>query len=180
MITINDQLKVTKQVNQITRSFVTRVLKRDLLYLFCFDTKAPCSHDEKTITYRLETAWYYQGDITPELLLELQSFIYNYFKMLNEDEKMAWYYYTVNENYLNYTDEFEASNFEMNYTIEETNFQFGRNLAYKLNFPDYSFINEVYSTIQSILLSFSCELDLSLINSYTSETILETIDIHTC
>ncbi len=181
MLTINNQLKLTEPTNKIICNYTKKVVLRDFLLKFSFSNNTNNFNKikKKDINEWLEDLNYNFGDIGGNNHLPILEFIWNYHDNLGKYDLTALYYLVINENYFHYLDEFQ------NYTNidleeDEFDFQFGRELAYKLYLPEESLL---YEDLEKFLLDklscFSSELDLSLIDKYSVTAILETIDSYT-
>tara|TARA_Y100000815_G_scaffold217521_1_gene202950 strand:- start:257 stop:787 length:531 start_codon:yes stop_codon:yes gene_type:complete len=172
LITVQDELLITKEINAVTIDYVKKIVFRKLLMSFCFELKK----NAKRITGLIQSLNFYGIDVKPtelefELLEELESFIDN----LKKEERTALYFWVLNQRYLLYLDEFEYD--DDTYSESEYDKKFSRELAYKIYEPKNSNLrNETIQELKSFLYNFASELDLSLIDEYTSNQILEEID----
>jgi len=173
MITIDDKLYITKEVNSIVVSYAKEIVLRQLLLEFSFKTKK-----DKKVTDLLGTVSYYNGDLPPiDIQLELAKLVSSFIKKLNKEKLTSLYFWVINEKYFKYIDDVNAEYDLENDTIENDNFKFGRELALKLYEPEATELkNDLNNELEGLLINFASELDLSNINKHTKKEILETID----
>ena len=106
-----------------------------------------------------------------ELLEQLENFIDN----LKKEERTALYFWVLNQRYLHYLDELEYD--DDTYSESEYDKKFSRELAYKIYEPNNSNLRqETVQELNNFLCTFATELDLSLIDGYMLNQILEEID----
>lgn len=181
MITVDEKLIVTEQINEVLCRYAKRNLIKEFLFNFSFPN---CSKENpklkvKKINPTLETINYYQGDIYPDTLVEVENYINTFLNELDENDLTALQFLTLNENYLNHIDEFENED-DSKYTKEEFEEKLGRYFAYKLYEPKKSGLNEeVWEMLQNQISRLACELDLSVLNKEAILEILHAIDIIT-
>ena len=73
MITVDEKLIVTKQINEVLCRYAKRNLIKEFLFTFSFPN---CSKlKPKNINPLLETIYYYQGEIYPDTLEEVENYI---------------------------------------------------------------------------------------------------------
>jgi hypothetical protein len=172
LITIDDELLITKEINAITVDYAKKVVLRKLLMTFCFDTK----QNTEGITDLIQSFNFYGIDAKPmELEFKLSDLLGNFIKNLKKEERIALYFWILNQKYLYYLDELEDDDNEC--SQNEFNRKFGRALAYKIYEPNNSYLRQ--DTIQELkylLCNFAAEFDFSLIDEYTPNQILEEID----
>jgi hypothetical protein len=173
MITINDKLYITEEVNGIVVGYAKEIVIRQLLLEFSFKTTK-----NKKVTDLLETISFYNGDIPPvDMQLELTNLVGSFIKKLNKVKLMALYFWVLNKKYFKYIDEVNAEYEFENDTIENDNFKFGRELALKLYEPEGTELkNDLYNELERLLINFASEFDMSKINKQTKKYIIETID----
>ena len=181
MITVDEKLIVTKQINEVLCSYAKRNLIKEFLFTFSFPN---CSKENsklkaKDINPLLETIYYYQGDIYPDTLEEVENYINAFLSEQDENDLTALQFFTLNENYLNYIDEFEEED-NTKYTKEEFEIKLGRYFAHKLYEPEKNGLSEeVQEMLQNQISRLTNEIDLSVLNKETISEILHTIDIIT-
>ncbi|TLP79241.1 hypothetical protein [Maribacter sp. ACAM166] len=172
MITIDDQLLVTDEMNVIVIEYTKKIVLKKLLMAFSFESKG----HSQVVTDLIQSVNYYGMDtIPPEIELELSAYVWSFFTALKKEERTALYFWILNKNYLCYLDEFEYND----NTFNESEFdrKFGRELAFKIYEPnDSGLIQDSIHSLKNYVINFAMELDLSLVDEYTSEQILEEID----
>lgn len=172
MITIDDKLFITKEINAIVVSYAQGMVLRKLLMEICFDAKG----NNYVVTDLIQSINFYGMDSKPpEVQLELSERLWNFTENLKNEELSALYFWVLNRKYFIFMDEFEC--YEDGFKPEGFNRKFGRELAYKIYEPSASNLKE--DTVQELnlyLCTFATELDLSLIDEHSSEQILEEID----
>lgn len=172
MITIDDQLLVTDEMNAIVIGYTKKIVLKNLLMAFSFESKG----HSQIVTDIIQSVNYYGADTKPpEIELELSAYVWSFFRALKKEERTALFFWALNNKYLCYLDEFEYDN----ETFNESEFdrKFGRELAFKMYEPnDSGLIVDTLNELNNFLINFAAELDLSLIDEYTSEQILEEID----
>ncbi len=136
MITIDEQLKVTKQLNIVACRYAQKVLLKDFLlkftFLDCNDDKY--NFDEENINPTLETLSFHQGEIFPDTFIEINEFVYDYIKSLDESDLTSLYYLVLNKNYFKYYDDFnDNEGYELEAELIDE--EFGRFLASKIYTP---------------------------------------------
>ncbi|MDK2772904.1 MAG: hypothetical protein KYX68_11865 [Flavobacterium sp.] len=181
MITVDEKLIVTKQINEVLCRYAKRNLLKEFLFSFSFPncSKANSKLKPKNINPLLETIYYYQGEIYPDTLEEVERYINAFLSELDENDLTALQFFTLNENYLNHIDEFENED-NTKYTKEEFEIKLGRYFAQKLYKPNESGLNEeVQELLQNQISRLANEIDLSVINKESISEILHVIDIMT-
>lgn len=172
MITADNQLLVTDEINSIVFDYAQKIVLKKLLTAFSFELR----DNAQVITNLIQSVNYYGIDTKPpEIELELSEFVWSFFSALIKEERAALYFWVLNQKYLLYLDEFECDND----TLNESEFdrKFGRDLANKIYEPnDSGLIQDTINELKNFLSKFATELDLSLVDEYTSEQILEEID----
>lgn len=180
MITIDEQLKVTKQLNTIACRYAQKVLLKDFLLKFTFPNCSDEEHNynEEDISPVLETLSFYQGEIFPDTFTEVNDFIYDFIKNLDESDLNSLHYLVLNKNYFKYYDDF-IDNDESELNDELIDIEFGRFLAGKIYNPIESELQEdLIKFFTCTISSFSDDVDLSMIDDYTIDGILRTIDAY--
>lgn len=172
MITIDDKLYITNEVNLVLIKYAKTKVLRDLLHLFSFGELTNTNH----VTELIENVSYYNGDLPPQdSQYEMISLINEYLQSLQKENMAALNFWMINENYQLYLEDSAIVGDQM--TLEEFNQQFGRELAFKLYEPGQNGLNdELLDRLQMYLRDFASELDLSLVDDHTLEHILEVID----
>lgn len=181
MITVDEKLIVTKQINEVLCRYAKRILIKEFLFRFSFPN---CSIESsklkpKDINPLLETIYYYQGEIYLNILEEVENYINTFLKELDENDLTALQFITLNENYLNHIDEFENED-NTKYTKEEFEIKLGRYFAHKLYEPNESGLNEeVQELLQNQISRLANEIDLSVLNKESISEILDAIELIT-
>lgn len=180
MITINEKLFVTKQINQVICRYAKKILIKDLLLKFSFNTNGNKLTDFESddINPLLETLNFNDGIIDIDHLEEVEDFISNFIKPLDENDLIALYFLTINENFSIHVVDFENTD-DVELITDQDYFdeQLGRELAYKIYEPDATGLTEeLEEQLKNYISTLSVEIDLSEIDEYTVEQILETIE----
>lgn len=180
MITFSEHLIVTKELNNVVCRYAQKVLLKEFLLDFTFqkNEKGKRKIKTKNINPLLEELSSHQGDIYGDEELEISEFITEFISKLDQNDKTALYFLTLNENYLVYYDDFVANE---GADLNEDSFdkEFGRELAYKIYNPEASGLDkDLNEILQNELSSFADDVDLSEIDESTIEHILETIESH--
>ena len=172
MITIDDQLLVTDEMNAVVIDYTQKIVLKKLLMKFAFKS----GDQAEVVTDLIQSVNYYGMDTNPpEIELELSAYVWSFFTALNKEERTALYFWVLNKNYLCYLDEFECNDDPFNES--EFDRKFGRELAFKIYEPnDSGLIQDTLHVLENFLINFTKELDLSLVDEYTSEQVLEEID----
>ncbi|MEZ4854298.1 hypothetical protein [Flavobacterium sp.] len=181
MITVDEKLIVTKQINEVLCRYAKRNLLKEFLFRFSFPycSKKSSKLKPKNINPLLETIYYYQGDIYPDTLEEVEKHINTFLNELDENDLSALQFLTLNENYLNHIDDFENKD-DSKYTKEEFEVKLGRYFAQKLYEPEESGLNEeVQELLQNQISRLVNEIDLSVINKESISEILHAIELIT-
>lgn len=170
MITIDEKLYITKEVNNIVVSYAKAKIIRQLLLEFSFEK----DDNNKVISTFLENTNFCNGILNPDIEVELIDFIYGFLKKLNKDDTTALYFWTINNLYLKYLEDLEhnpCKGFDEKDSTEVYNFKFGRILAHKLYEPESTALDvELLDELMRLLTSYASEFDLSVINEFTFES----------
>jgi len=172
MITIDDQLLITDEMNAIVIDYTQKIVLKKLLMAFSFES----SGKAQFVGDLIQSVNYYGMDTKPlEIEIELSEYVWSFFTALKKEERTALYFWVLNQKYLVYLDEFECDDESL--SENEFDRKFGRELAFKMYEPnDSGLIQDAIQELKNFLINFATELDLSLIDEYTSEQILEEID----
>ena len=172
MITIDDQLLITEEMSAVVIDYTQKIVLKKLLMKFAFKS----GNQAEVVTDLIQSVNYYGMDTKPpEIELELSAYVWNFFAALKKEERTALYFWVLNQKYLLYLDEFECDD----NTFNESEFdkKFGRELAYKIYEPnDSNLTQDIIHELKNFLINFATELDLSLIDKYSSEQIHEEIN----
>ncbi len=96
-------------------------------------------------------------------------------KILEKDELTAIHFWVLNQKYMCYLEEFECD--DDTYSEKEFDREFGRSLAHKIYEPQNSDLEHgTFEELKFFLCDFASEFDLSLLDEYTYEHIIEVID----
>lgn len=172
MITIDDQLLVTNELNAIVMDYTQKIVLKKLLMGFSFES----GDKAQIVTDLIQSVNYYGIDTKPsEIELELSAYVWYFFTALKKEERTALYFWVLNQKYQFYLDEFECNDDTLN--LSEFDRKFGRELAYKIYEPnDSNLIQDTIQELKNLLINFATEFDLSVIDEYTSEQILEELE----
>lgn len=178
MITFDEKLIITKQVNEIVCRYAKKVVIKKMLFEFSFPDGLKDDLSETTINPLLETLVYYQGDYYPDTLLEVTDFIHSFLQKLDENDIISLYFLTINKNFNFYTEDFEVNDGSIINNENEFNAMLGKELAYRIYEPEGSGLqDEMEKMLQDFISNFSCELfDFDNIEQ-TINLILETIEL---
>lgn len=173
MITIDNKLYITEDVNKVVVSFAKQVVLRKLLIQFSFTLK----NDKKRVSELITAINFYNGDIPDyEQQEELLLLIIGFIKECKKEERTSLYFWMLNEKYLAYLDNY---NDEEEDSLETFRFKFGRELAYKLYEPETSELEqELIKELQNVLISFASEFDFSVIDKSSIIEIMDTMDYY--
>lgn len=180
MITVKQDLIITKQVFKVVCDYAKKVLLKDFILKFSF---------QKTIFFKTEikkseinAVWeslnFNQGEMVYEDLESVHDYIQEYIEQLEESDLHALYFLTFNENYTKYCQDFEDNEGE-EFTDNDENFylKFGRELAYKIYEPEESDLDsDLEELLKTNISNFSDALDLSKNDKYTENHLLEVIN----
>lgn len=172
MITIDDKLYITKEINCIVVKYAKAVIIRKLLLQFSynFDT------EEKTVSSKLISTNFCNGDLSSEVEIGLQRFINSFINKLNKEDITALYFWTINNLYTEYIDTID----DIDDSQEAYDFKFGRILAHKLYEPESTELNnDLFKEIKKLLINYASEFDLSAIDDATIEDIEYVINSYT-
>jgi len=176
MITIDDKLYITKEVNSIVVRYTRTVVIRKLLLEFSFEKNSK----NKIITDLLGSVNHCNGILDMFVEEEMENIIYPFVKRLDKNDTTALHFWTLNNLYQKYFQEIEDNN-DNDVFIEQSdeNFdtKFGRKLAHKLYEPEFTELdNDLIQELKNLLTNFASEFDLSVNDKFTRKHILETIE----
>ncbi|KIX22070.1 hypothetical protein SY27_05225 [Flavobacterium sp. 316] len=177
MISVNEKLIVTKQVNEIMCRYAKQVLLKDFLYHFSFTSfsKRFNKLSIENVNPLLETLNYHQGDFNLDTLPEVINYLNYFLNHLDEHDIMALYFLSLNQNYFQYNDNFIKQ--ESLENIDSFELKLGREFAYKLYEPEASGLREdVEKMLMKKISRLVNELDLSLVTEESIEEIIESIE----
>ena len=169
MITINDKLFITKEVNEIVIDFAKQIVLRKLLLKFSFDANVK----KKEISDLIVNVNFHNENIKKSnLQVELKSLITSFLTSCNSKEIHALYFWLIDRKYMYYFQ--KQLREEDDYCDETFDHDFGRELAYKLYQPEASGLdNELKNELKNFLICFASEFDFSLITKNQVNEILE-------
>jgi hypothetical protein len=165
---------ITKDINAATIAYFKKIVLRKLLMSFSFE---PQSNNE-AITGLFKSINHYGFDLPNEYELDPSGMLWQFKNNLEKAELTALYFWGLNQKYMyyfkNFTDESDT------YSEKKFDEEFGRFLAYKIYDPNASGLEEDTMEELKVLLccNFASEFDLSVIDEFTSEEIVEVIDIY--
>ena len=170
MITIDDKLYITKEVNKVVIRYAKEVVLRQLLLDFSF--KNP--EKPKKLTNIIEAVNFDIDACNHETLFKLMCFQSKFLQSLDKEKITALNFYALNYNYLNYF--YDTDLDETDESSKNFDYKFGRELAYRIYEPESSGLNdELDEWIKKMLYCFANEFDFSLIDKYTKRDVLEMI-----
>lgn len=184
MISIDDKMYITKEINTVVTQYAKQVLIKQLLLQFSF-VKPKKAHKKKAknVTALLENVSNYNenyDNLDPTYQLEILEVVWAFLKPLDKSQLTALYFLVLNTNYLNHLEDFETNTVIENKSDEQFNTQFGRELAYKIYQPDLTELdNEVENYLKNLLCNFALEFDLSLEDKYSVTNINDMIKSYT-
>ncbi|THV60840.1 hypothetical protein EZV76_00425 [Flagellimonas alvinocaridis] len=173
MISISDKMFITKEVNLATIAYFKKIVLRKSLMDFSFGPQS----NNRAITDLFKSVNYYGFDLPYEIELALFERLRRFKNNLDKEELTALYFWGVNQKYLHYLEDFEYG--DDTYSDKEFDWEFGRSLAYKIYEPNNSGLEEeTMEELKVLLCNFAGEFDLSLVDEYTYEHIIEIIDLY--
>ena len=181
MISVNEKLIITKQVNEIMCRYAKKILLKDFFYHFSFTnfSKGFNKLNTENVNPLLETLNYHQGDFNLDTLPEVINYLNHYLNSLDEQDMMALYFLSLNENYFKYNDDFIKHDFLEDEDLFEI--KLGREFAYKLYEPEKSGLrDDVEKMLLNKISRLANELDLSIITDESIEEILDVIETISC
>lgn len=172
MITIEDKLFITKEVNLVLYKYAKEIIQRELLYLYSFSNNPNSSVISELI---VDISSHKGNVLPPELQHQLSDLVHKFIEGLTSEKQVALNFWVLNNLYLEFLDTTHVEN-ETD-TKEQFNQKFGRELAYKLYDPKNSgLMDDLLVLLTTLLIAFSSELDLSLIDENTSVDLMEIIN----
>ncbi|MFS4445438.1 hypothetical protein [Maribacter sp. 2307UL18-2] len=173
LISISDKIFITKDINAATLAYFKKSVLRNLLMSFSFE---PQSNDS-VITNLFRSVNHYGFDLPNEVKLDLYEILWKFKNDLGKDELTALYFWGLNQKYMYYFENFLGDC--DTYSEKRFDEEFGRYLAYKIYEPKASGLEEdTMEELELILCNFASEFDLTLVDEYTYENILEVIDMY--
>jgi hypothetical protein len=171
MITIDDKLYITKDVNNIVVSFSKKIVLRKLLMQFSFTN----NDEKKQVSDLIVAVNFYLGDLPDyQQQHDMLILIIDFLNACTGEELTSLYFWLLNEKYMEYFDDFKDDTDD---SIETFNYKFGRELAHKLYNPESTELRDkLHKELQKLLITFASEFDFSLINKNSILEILEVMD----
>lgn len=124
-----------------------------------------------------ESVNHYGFDLPYEIELALFERLRRFKNNLENDEVTGLNFWVVNQKYLNNLEGYEHD--DDTYSEKEFDREFGRSLAYKIYEPNLSGLEgDTIEELKVLLCNFASEFDLSPVDEYTYEDILEVMDIY--
>ena len=164
---------ITKDVCSAMMAYFERTVLPKLLMEFCFGTQLK----NEGMTDLFQRVNYYGFELPYEIELALFERLWHFKNNLEKEDRTALYFWGVNQKYLYYLEDFEYD--DDNCSEQEFDEEFGRSLAYKIYEPNTSGLeNETIEELKVLLCNFASEFDLSLVDEYTDENILEVMDMY--
>lgn len=157
-----------------TVAYFKKIVFRKLLMEFCFGAQSK----NRGITDLFQSVNYYGFELPYEIELALFEMLWHFKNNLKKEDCTALYFWGVNQKYLHYLEDFEYDDDDV-CSEREFDEEFGRSLAYKIYEPNTSGLeNETIEELKVLLCNFASEFDLSPVDEYTYEDILEVMDIY--
>lgn len=156
-----------------TVAYFQKIVLPKLLIEFSFGPQS----NNKAITDLFESVNYYGFNLPYEIELALFEMLWHFKNNLEKEDCTALYFWGVNKKYLHYLEDFEYD--DDTCSEQEFDEDFGRSLAYKIYEPNSSGLEEeTIEKLKVLLCNFAGEFDLSLVDEYTYEDILEVTDMY--
>lgn len=174
MITIDDKLFITEDVNKIVVSYAKQVVLRKLITQFSFTY----SEEQKNVSEFIVAVNFYLGDLPDyQQQHDMMLLIADFLNACTKEELKSLYFWLLNEKYMDYYQSFEVDLEDSDDYMERFNYKFGRELAYKLYNPESSELREeLHNELQKLLIGFASEFDFSLVDDNSIIEIQEMID----
>lgn len=174
MISINEKMFVTKDVNKVIVKFAEEVVLKRLLNKISFYVDG----DKKEVSNLIQDIKYCYGDLDPITDSKVHVTICDFLDSLTSEEATALYYWVIEMNYCHFLREFEFNQIDVVEDKSNSNAKFGRELAYKLYEPEESGLEEELVThLKNYIITFANEFDFSEVNDYTIQEIEEYINL---
>ena len=171
MITIDDKLYITKEINNVVVSFSKKNVLRKLLMQFSFTN----NDEKKHVSDLIVAVNFYLGDLPDyEQQHDMLLLIIDFLNACTIEEITSLYFWLLNEKYMEYYNGFKD---EADDPMETFNYKFGRELAHKLYNPESTELkDELHEELQKLLITFASEFDFSLVNESSIFEIFEMLD----
>ena len=178
MITIEEKLYITKEVNQIVVKYAEKIVLDDLLKTYSFVDKNDFIHLTQLIMDVYNFCPEKPNKLTSARLTE---FCIQFLDQLSKEDLVAVHFWTINHYYFKYLEREESiAHHELEESLKNSSFEekFGRELAQKIYDPEATELKEDCITLLvDYLFSFTDQLDLSLIDADTAPAIIERIEM---
>jgi len=172
LISISDKMFITKDVNSATIGFFKNAVLRKLLMGFSFETES----NNRTITHLFRSVNHYGFDLSYETRQDLTEILWRFKNELSKEELTALYFWGLYQKYMCYLENFLAE--RDTYLEEKFDMEFGRSLAYIYEPMASGLEEDTLDELKLLLFNFASEFDLSLVDKYTCEDILEEMDVY--
>lgn len=174
MITIDDKLYITKEVNNIIVNYAKNTVLRKLLTQFSFTIY----EEKQNVSDLIVAVNFYLGDLPDyQQQHDMMLLIIDFLNTCTKEELTSLYFWLLSEKYMEYYDNFKVDLDDSEDYIERLNYKFGRELAYKLYNPESAELREeLRKELQKLLIGFACEFDFSLVNESSLIEIEEMIE----
>ena len=154
---------ITTDINAATIAYFKKSVLRKLLMSFSFEPQS----NNKAITDLFKSINHYGFDLSNEYELDLFVMLMQFKNNLEEDELTALYFWGLNQKYMYYFENFLGES--DSYPEKKFDKEFGRSLGLE---------EDTIEELKVLLCNFASEFDLSVIDEFTSEEIVEVIDIY--
>ncbi|MAN26301.1 MULTISPECIES: hypothetical protein [Mesonia] len=156
MISIDEKLFITADINRVLVKYAEVVLIKQLLNLFAYNKGKKNSELFKEVNY-------FNGAVLPFEYEEiLNNFISNFIDNLSNENLSALHYWTLNRLYLKYDEEITDTT---ETDLDVINSKFGHELAFKLYEPmETNLHDDLKEELKNLLINFASEFDLSKID----------------
>ncbi len=171
MISIDEKLYVTKEINEILISYAKDKVLRKLFIGFSFDDKT--GEISQLIQ---DLSFCYDENPSTELQLELFTVVSNFLRTLNKKETLALYFWLFDEKYDYYFAKVEN---ETEWCEDSFSEELGKLFAYMLERPNESEARaDLEKLLYSYLISFASEHDLAIIDQCSFEHLEYILDAY--
>jgi len=173
MITIDDKLYITKEVNNIIVDYATKIVFPQLFNELSFKVSNGIKEVSPLLINLNQSGNY---SIYPKTEINLIEFISDFLKSLSKEKLTSLYFWYLNETHFKDSMD-EIDRLEDDIDNENFDYQFGRSLAQQIYDPEGSGLdNKLFNQLKNIILAFASEFDLSLIEEDTVDEILQVMD----
>ncbi|MDF4221091.1 hypothetical protein PXC01_05790 [Maribacter sp. M208] len=177
MISIDEKLYITREINQIVVDYAEKVVLKDMLFAYSFEN----TRGKKELTVLIKEVHSFCPDRpTKNTAKKISEFVKSYLQSLSKYKKYAIYFRTLNHKYDKYLDiemSFEDNDLEDDGKSRTFDEKFGRTLAGMIYDPEVTELEEdCLNLLCDYLFSYTEQLDLSLIDEYTIDSVLQRIE----